>query len=71
MPLGAWLDEELLDRLDICMKSFHPSTIEVSFRDPDYVLYRMPIRVLADLDMALIRGLSVSSKVSVAVKDCS
>ncbi len=50
MPPGAWLDEELLDRLGTRVKSFHPSTIEVSFRDPDYALYRMPTRVLADLD---------------------
>lgn len=50
MPPGAWVDEDLLEGLDTWAKSFDPSTIEVSFEDAGHALYRMPTRVLVDLD---------------------
>ncbi|KAL1859445.1 hypothetical protein VTK73DRAFT_7591 [Phialemonium thermophilum] len=41
---------ELLEEVSSYVKSFDPSTIKVDFPEPNDALYRMPTRVLVDLD---------------------
>jgi hypothetical protein len=44
------INEDVAQELKLYVKFFSPSTIEVSFEDPEHALSGMPTRVLVDLD---------------------
>lgn len=46
----SFLDDDLLDELEIWIRFFEPSELEVVFQRPEQALYMMPELVLADLD---------------------